>query len=387
MNKSTTRKLESADADIPLTGFRRRIRVLRAWRLGAICGIVGAGVASAMAILDMLSIVYFDPVMLVAFTSLGVLVGVSRALTEPLSYEEVAGSVDRRAGLADRVLTAREIAGTQAGWSAAVHDDAASHLADVKPRALYPIRFGRWQIGFIAIALVAPLIWIGANTSLFRNAQQRKDAAELKSAASLVQQVIKPQLEAANTANATAEDKELARELNKFAQSLDKGRMTKPEALIKANQLAEQAQRLEQSRSTASSQSIQKAQTAQEALQKMAGLNSEQMQSMTQSEQRDAMSTQADKLSQQASSIQQQMDAIQRALDNNKSLDGKSALTPKMSEALRKQLAELQKMMENIKLSQKALDFLNKLSKQPDFQKSDAGTRKAGPKPGGTGQG
>src|SRR5208282_334542 len=42
----------------------------------------------------------------------------------------------------------------------------------------------------------------------------------------------------------------------------------------------------------------------------------------------------------------------------------------KMSDALRKQLAELEKMMEKIKLSQKALDFLSKLMHQPDYQKA-----------------
>jgi len=82
------------------------------------------------------------------------------------------------------------------------------------------------------------------------------------------------------------------------------------------------------------------------------------------------MDARANQLNSQMSSVQQQMDAIQKALDSGRSLDGKSPLTMKMRADLQKQLEQLAKLMSKIKLSQQALDFLRKLSENPDFQKA-----------------
>lgn len=370
-------------SDTDLGPFRRRIRLLRAWRLGAMGGLMGAGVAAVMAALDLFSVVYCEAWMLAVPVAFGLLAGISRAVTEPLPDGIVARSIDRRGNLADRLTTASEVP-SSGGLASAVHHDAFARAQDLKPAKLYPVKFGRWQGAFLGAVLLAALIYAVGNTDFFKTAQQKKDAASLKQTAKEVERIARPELEAAKKQDASAEDKALARELRKFTQDMNKGRMTKQEALVRANQLSQEAQRLQQSRASALAQSVQKAQTAaamlqqraeQAGLEKMSPSQMGTPQAQAQMQQRsEQLGAQAQSVQSQMQALQSKMDQMQRALDANKSLSGKSmspaerAAMQKMLAKMQKQMAELEKLLAKIKLSQRALDFLQKLSQMPDFQ-------------------
>jgi len=129
--------------------------------------------------------------------------------------------------------------------------------------------------------------------------------------------------------------------------------MTKAQALVKANQLAQQAQALQSSRAAALAQSLQSAQTASQKL--------EAMQSQASLPKSDAA-----KSADQARALSSQIAAMQQALSAAQS--GKMSASAKA--ALSKKLAQAQKQLQQIRLSQQAEQFLQKLQSMPDYQEA-----------------
>lgn len=340
---------------LDLAPFRRRIRLVRAWRCAAIGACAGAGVSVLLATLDYFGILDATPRLLAAPIILGLLAGIRRAFVERLPDAAVARSVDRRGKLADRLTTASEISPLSGGLAEALSHDAHAKAEALRAGALYPFRLGRWHAGLLALAALCTFVYLLGNTTLFKSPQAKRDAAELKHSAAEVQRVAKPVLEDAKRADASPEQKELARQLNKFASDLNKGRMSKQQALVKANQLADQAQKLEKSRGAALAQSVQAAQTASQKLQAMSNQSG--------MEKSDAM-----KLAQKASALQSQIADLQHQLSAAQA--GKSSLTPQQKAALAKKLAALQKQLQQIQLSQQAQQFLSSLQNMPDYQEA-----------------
>lgn len=340
---------------LDLTPFRRRIRLVRAWRCAAVGACGGAGVSLVLAALDYFGVLDATPALLAAPVALGLLGGVGRALVERLPDLAVARSVDRRGQLADRLTTAAEISPASGGLAQALSHDAHEKALSLRAGALYPVRFGRWHTGLLALAMLCAFVYLLGNTTLFKSAQAKADAAELRHSAAEVQRVARPVLEDAKRADASPGQKELARELNKFTSDLRKGRLSKQQALVKANQLANQAQTLEKSRGAALAQSVQAAQTASEKLQAM-------------SSQAGMPKSDALKLAQQASALQTQIADLQHQMSAAQA--GKSNLTPQQKAALAKKLAALQKQLQQIQLSQQAQQFLSTLQTMPDYQEA-----------------
>jgi hypothetical protein len=342
-------------ADLNLAPFRRRIRLLRAWRCAAIGGCAGAVAAAVMAAVDYFNIRYFEPWMLAIPVGAGVAAGIVKAVFERLPGEVVARSVDRRGRLNDRLTSAVEIPAVTGSLSAALHEDAASKVGPLRPSALYPIRPGRWHGAFVCLAILAVLVFLLGNAPFLKSAQARHDASELKKAAVEVERVVKPVLDDAKRPDAEEPEKALAHKLDRFGSELKKGRMSKQEALLKANQLAEEARKLETRRSQTLASSVMGAQTAAAQLGKMsdkAGL-----------EKSDAL-----KLAEEASSAEREVADLEKQLAAQKA--GKSNLTAKERAALEKKLAAARKNLEAIKLSQRAEEMLRKLQATPEFKEA-----------------
>lgn len=342
-------------SNLDLAPFRRRIRLVRAWRCAAMGACGGAGVSLVLAALDYFGVLDATPLLLAGPAALGVVGGVGRALVERLPDTAVARSVDRRGQLADRLTTASEVSPVNGGLAEALSHDAHARASSLKAGALYPFRLGRWHAGLLVLAALCAFVYLLGNSTLFKSPQAKKDAAELKHSGDEVQRVARPVLEDARRADASPGQKELARQLNKFTSDLRKGRLSKQQAMVKANQLADQAQKLEKSRGAALAQSVQAAQTASQKLQAMS--------SQAGMEKSDAM-----KLAQQASSLQSQIADLQHQLSAANA--GKSNLTPQQKAALAKKLAALQKQLQQVKLSQQAQQFLSALQNMPDYQEA-----------------
>lgn len=342
-------------SELNLSPFRRRIRLLRAWRCGTIGACLGAGAALALAALDYFGLLDITVWMLAVPPVVGLLGGVVRALTERLPDAAVARSVDRRGRLADRLTTAAEIPAGSGAFSKALHEDAQGRARSLRATTLYPVRLNRWHAGLLGLAALCAFVYLLGNTTLFKSTAAKKEAAELKHSADEVQRVAKPLLEQARHADADPAAKELARQLNKFTSDLRKGRLNKQQALVRANQLADQARKLETAHASALAQSVQGAQTAADKLRAMnnqAGLQKS-----------DAM-----KLAQQASALQRQIADLQHQLAAARA--GQSRLTPQQKADLEKKLAEAHKQLAQVRLSQRAQQFLSQLQSMPDFQEA-----------------
>jgi len=340
-----------------LRPFRRRVRILRASRCGAIGGCLGAVAALAMAGLDLAGAVYFEPWMLAVPVVFGVAAGILKALFERLPDAMVARSVDRRGGLEDRLTTAAEVpveAGPMAGIQ---HEDAARHLEGLRPADLYPLRPGRWHGSMVFLALVTALVFVLGNSAILRTKERQKEADELRRTAAEVKRVVKPALEQAKRVDATADEKDLARRLNKFTRDLERARMSRPEALVKANQLAEQARRVEGQRSAKLAATAQEAQTAGAKLEKLAaGEKLEKGEEM--------------RMAEQAAELERRIADAERRLGKGK--DGKpgEAMSDAERKALEKQLAGMQKQLRELKLSMRAQKMLSDLANNPDYQEA-----------------
>lgn len=344
------------DFTLPDLGpFRRRIRLLRAWRCAAQGGCIGAGVALVLAVLDYFDVWDMSPWKLAVPVGVGLAAGIVRALCERLPETVVARSVDRRALLADRLTSAAEVSAGQSPLAVALHADASGAAHLLRPARLYPLRAGRWQAGLLGLAGLCALVFMLGNTALFRGAAARRDAAALRREADQVQRVARPLLESAARADAAPEDKALARKLNRFASDLRRARLSRPQALLQANILAQQAQALQTSHASALAQSVQGAQTAGQMLaagKAQAGLEK----------------TDAAKLADQARTASAQVASLQKSLSDAQS--GKSALSAARQAALKSKLASAQKQLQQIKLSEQAQQFLAALHALPDYKEA-----------------
>lgn len=343
----------SVPASLNLSPFRRRIRLVRVWRGAAVGGCFGAAGSVVLAALDYFGLWDATPTRLAVPLGMGIVLGAGQALAQRLPESTVARSVDRRGGLADRLTSASEVPAATSPLAYSLLGDAQGKAETLKPAALYPIKLGRWHGALLALAALCALVFLLGNTTLFRGRQAKQDAAELGRDAAQVQRVARPVLEDARRADAAPQDKDLARQLNRFTSDLRKGQMSKAQALVKANQFAQQAQALQSSHAAALAQSIQSAQTTSqklEAMQSQAGLPK----------------SDAAKSADQARALSSQIAAMQQALSADQS--GKMSASAKA--ALSKKLTQAQKQLQQIRLSQQAEQFLQKLQSMPDYQEA-----------------
>lgn len=348
---------ENTDNNLELTPFRRRIRLLRVWYCGAIGGTFGAGVALVMAGFDYFSVRYFSSWQLLIPLGIGILAGMIKALWERIPNTLIARSVDRRAGLEDRLTTASEVSSKQSPLANALHQDATQHLHSLRARDLYRLRVTRWHGTLASFTALTGIVFLLGNTSFLRSSDARKEAQELKEIAKEVEQVSKPVLEEAKKETSAEADKELARRLENFASELRKARLNKQEALVKANQLAEQAKKVEQGRIDTMANSVKEAQTAAAQLEKR-----DQLAHMEKAE--------SLKLAEEAKALEHQIAEMEQKLQAQKK--GKGELSEQQKAEIAKRLEAAKKRLQSIHLSQQAQEFLRKLQSMPEYKEAQA---------------
>lgn len=337
------------DTDLRLTSFGRRVRLARAWRGTAIGLCAGAGVAVVWAALDVGRVVFAEPLALVAATALGALLGALVGALWRVRAADVADSVDRRAGLQNRVRTA--MGAGEGAFSEALREDALRRLADLRPRQVFPLRLGRWHAGALALAAVAASLFLLGNTSLFLSEEQKADREALKKAAPLVERVARPDLE-----DRTADEKALDAEMRRFARMLERARIDRPEALQKANELAQKADELARQRFQKAEQSLQ---TADQALAKMMRdeLAKKGLENIDPSElMKDPAAAEA-----QMAKLDQRIQDLEQRLGENGLSDAERA-------ALSQQKADAEKERLELQLSKEARETFEKLFRSKEFQ-------------------
>jgi len=408
-----------------LRPYRRRVRILLMWRYGAMAGVAGAFVATLLSLLDWRGVLTVYPWQLGACILAGVLMGALYGLLLRVSDAAVAQLIDRRAGLKDRLQTAMEHTDGAHLFDLPLIEDAQNALQNADPKRIFRPQFGKWQKLFVGAVAMTLFVQFLPQILAIALPERREEQKEIKQAAQEIQEVAKPILEEAKKPDADELTKRIAQNVELYNKRAREAKMNKQEALLRYNEILDEARKLEQQTQRQLEQAAQKAQTAGEQLQKLAEKSNQQnqlpphlqqqLQSMQQELQQQMQSLQQQLQSgkdlqgrpltaQQRADLQQQLqrlqaslqamqnpnqanlqaqmndlqrkiDELQRMLQSGKDANG-NPLSKEQMEQLKKQLESLQQQMRALKLSQEAQEFLRKLMNDPAFKEAMEHLRK-----------
>jgi len=398
-----------------LRPYRRRVRILLMWRYGAMAGVASALVATLLSLLDWRGVLVVYPWQLGACVVASVLIGMLYGLLLRVSDAAIAQLIDRRAGLKDRLQTAMEHTDGAHLFDLPLIEDAQSALQGADPKRVLRLRFGRWQKLFVGTVALAICMQFLPQILAIALPERRKEQQEIQQAAKEIEEVAKPILEEAKKPNADELTKRIAQNVELYNKRAREAKMNKQEALLRYNEILNEARKLEQQTQRQLEQAAQKAQTAGEQLQKLAAqsnpqlkqlhqqlqqqmqtlqqqlqsgkdlqgrpLNGEQIQNLQQQLQQLQATLKAMQHPNQANlqapmnDLQRQIDALRKQLQSGKDANG-NPLSQEQREQLKKQLESLQQQMRALKLSQEAQEFLRKLTNDPAYKEAMEHLRK-----------
>ena len=355
-----------------LKRFARRVRIVRTWRGLTIGACVGAAGAAGWAVLDWANVAYTDWERMGALVAVGAVVGAIGNALRPIPARALTASIDRRAGLEDRLTTADERASNADVFDDALRHDAESHLATLQPKVVYPIRVDRWHGGTVAFVAAAAAIFLLGNTPLLLSDAGKAAREEVKKEGQKVERVRKENLETPEALREMDDaQRKLAEEMRRLQDQMEKARMTPEEARQKANELAKKAEELSKQSAEKTVQKLDEAQTAMDKMLKQelakAGMPDvdPQMAQMSDADREQAIQD----AKQEQSAAQKSMDALQKQLDaiNQKLQDPKLSAEERKAleeqkKALESQMSSAKQAMQDAQAKQKALE-LSKFAK------------------------
>lgn len=359
---------------LDLTRFARRVRIVRAW-LGAAVGVSVAGIITAIwAALDWMGRADASALGIAIGLGIGAIVGALVGALLPLPARALRASVDRRGALENR-LTASN---ADVPFADEIRADAAAHLAGVRPRQIYPLRFGRWQGGAIASAFLASTIFLLGSTPILLSPEAKAAREEMAKKAKVIERVTKEQFETPEAQKELTEgERRLLEEARRLQRDLEKGRMSPEEAMQKAHELQKKAEELIKQTVQESQKSLDQAETAMEKIERAelekAGLGQvdPQLLQMPQG-QKDELKA---KNAAQQRQLQKQLDAIDKRLAEiakrlankgiseaeRKALEAERKSLEEQKKALEAEMKAAQQLGEALKLSDQARSVLDKM--------------------------
>jgi hypothetical protein len=387
--------------------------MLLAWKLGAIGGTAGALTSALLSLLDWRAVLFVPTYWLPLIVLAGVLLGVVYAMLIRLPDSAIAQLIDRRAGLKDRLQTALEHSEASHLFDQPLIEDAQRALQSTHPAQIFKPRFTRWQGLFLGAVALALLMHFLPQILALALPERREEQKEIVKSAKQIEEVVKPIVEEAKKPDADEIAKRIAQNAELYNKRAREAKMSKQEALLRYNQLLEDARKLEQKNTQKMSESAQKALTAGEQLEKLAQkkqqeLNNafkdlqaqlQQIQQQLESgkdlqgnplsaEQRASLMSQMRQLQatmramqnpanaqNQLNDLQKQLEQLQKQLQSGKDANG-NPLSKEQMEALRKQMERLQQQIRALRLSQEAQEFLRKLYNDPAFKEAMEHLRK-----------
>jgi len=368
-----------------LKGFSRRVRFVRSWRGMAMGACVGAGAAAVWAVLDWVGVAYTEWSWMGALLAAGAAIGAVVGFLRKVPAGALSQSIDRRAGLEDRLSTAAERREAHSAFDDAQRSDAEASLLSLNPQKVYPIRPGKWHGGAVAFSALAAAIFLLGNSPIWMSDDARKEREELQQQAKKIERVTREELNSPEARQQMSEaQKKLADELRKLQRDLEKAHMSKAEALQKANEIEKQAQELVRQTAKDTQKSLDDAQKAMERMQQdaltQAGMPdvTPQMANMSDSERSQAMQQQQQKMDQMQSllnALQNQLSKLQKKLKDPNLSEAERKALEEQKKALEKQigdakkgLEEAKKEMEALKLSQEAQKLIQKMMSDPLYK-------------------
>lgn len=167
------------------------------------------------------------------------------ALVWPLPDRLLSACVDRRLGLRDRLSTAVELMRelSPSGMAQAQIHDAVRHLGEVTPSRAYPLRFDRLTKAMLGGLAALALVQFAPIPPLLLSAREREEGAQLRAVARELRPAVEDVSEMADEARDEETD-EAARRLARLTERMERGRISKREALLELSELQEKLDRL-----------------------------------------------------------------------------------------------------------------------------------------------
>ncbi|MCS7264310.1 MAG: hypothetical protein NZ805_05700 [Armatimonadetes bacterium] len=385
-----------------LRPFKRRVRLVLAWRYAAIGGSIGMATALLTDLGDWLGKWQSDPIVLLLTIALGLTLGAAYAFFRSLPSEAIAQLIDRRAELKDRVTTALLCSDTP--FVEPLREDAVSHLASVRPSQIFPFRLTPWHgvTGVLLIALLLSQFLLQLPFPFL--ASFRQDRKEAKQVVENLQRFLKPIVEHSKEPEATQLERAIAQQLRELYKRAQKGRLSKKEALLKAEKLLAEAEKLQRQSQEqlrrVSTKAITAAETLRESLKQkaMASQMSEmkalieriseierQLKSSKLTETQRKLLEAEKQLLQRALSamgqlsqreiqqlmevLKQQQAQLQQMLQSGRNFQGQP-LTLNERQQIEQQIQSVQQQLRALQLSKQAQEFLRKLMSDPNYQEA-----------------
>lgn len=205
------------------------------------------------------------------------------------------------------------------------------------------------------MAAAAAFFMLG-NTPMLLSADQKAEREALQKAGQAVERVIRPVQKA--KAAMTEAEKATLRNLERFSRELEKGRVSKEEALQRANELMAEAEKLAAERFSQTEKNLLDAQTAREKIEEQtlerAGLPRDPSMAKATPEE---LNARRDSLNRLLTKLGKKMEEAQS--------DGGS---PESLGELQKQVEQLQQELRKLELSKEAQATLDKLRDDPKMQ-------------------
>ena len=230
--------------------------------MGVCAGGLGAAVWSG---LDWAGKADATPVGMAALVGGAAAVGASIGACLRIQESALRASVDRRAGLENR-LTASVV---DVPFVEEIRADASARLESVRSATLYPMRFGRWHGGALAAMALATSIFLLGSTPLLLSSAAKAERAAMAKTGQAVERITRTQFETPEAQKEMSEgERLLAQEARKLQRDLEKGRMSREEAMQKANDLEKKAQDLAKQAAGESQRSLADAETAMDKMER-----------------------------------------------------------------------------------------------------------------------
>lgn len=315
--------------------FRRRVKGLRAVR----GGLLGLGVAGLLALAYAITFALWDrlpqwPVLL-GLAAAGALLGAIFGFFRRLSNADLAASIDRRAGLQDRLTTAGEV-DSERPFGTELHADAQTAIRNVEAKSVFPTTW-RWRDALAAAPMLSSvvLVWLlllpprlSPEEQSLREKMANKEAE--------IERVLAPIEERARQGKATDAEIRLVNEIQKLRRDLRDVRSNPEKVLESTNDLHQKAEQAATFRSEQTLASLAKAEQsnarlAMQALEKESKLSPDELAAIQR--QLDEQAKRQRDLAQKKSDLRKQIDEIDRRLqDENLSQSQRESLERKRAQ-------------------------------------------------------
>ncbi|MBX3095308.1 MAG: hypothetical protein KF812_00455 [Fimbriimonadaceae bacterium] len=279
---------------LDLKAFQRRIRLVRAWRTMAWGGTAGAGLGSVALGLDLWTNVIVPANLGAGLVLGGLFAGTLIGFILPVAARDVMRSVDRRAGLKDRLTTALDLADSADEMADAQRRDADRAAQSVHPKGVYPFRWSRTHTIWVIATVIAMSFQVMAMTGVGRLGSQLEQKADLASSAVQVRRIERELMNRSAQLPPTKIEEQLAAGMASLAEKLEKGKISREDALKEADKLAQKAEDAAKERASVAGTHLDNAENAAQQAQqrafKEAGLREDQARKMDlSSEQRELL--------------------------------------------------------------------------------------------------